>query len=139
MNLSLNEINEKQRTHDALVADVEKHLRNRDWLVEKEPRIAGYLRPDIVARSPKGDSYVFEIKAGSAQAHLGAVAQVENYRNSLAAALGREITGVLILSGDAPAQLNAVAERAGVEVVQTSSDAEKTEYDLLESSLAALA
>jgi RecB family endonuclease NucS len=132
-------INERQRAHDALVATVERHLRDRDWTVEREPRIAGNLRPDIVARSPKGEPYVFEIKAGSAQAHLGAVAQVENYRNSLAAALGREITGVLVLSGGAPVQLNAVAERAGVEVVQASSDAEETEHALLESGLAALA
>lgn len=137
MNLSLT--NEKRHAHDALVAAVERHLRDQDWLVEREPRIAGTLRPDIVARSPKGSSYVFEIKTGAVQAHLGAVAQVENYRNSLAAELGHETTGVLVLSGSAPVQLDAVAERAGVEVVQMSSDAEETQYDLLESSLAALA
>src|ERR1700730_9774061 len=76
-------------THDKVVQALEDGLRGQRWQVEEEPLI-GTVRPDLVATDPNGVSYVFEVKAEAAEAHLGAVAQVEAYRDSFRQQLGRE-------------------------------------------------
>lgn len=129
-------IAETRTAHDRLVAEVQNLLERRQWTVSREPHLAGNLRPDIVARDPDGNRYVIEVKAGTGQAHLGAVAQVESYRNSLETQLG-QTKGVLVLAGGAPEQLTAVAERAGVELIDASSGDEGMSGSLA-SSLAAL-
>ena len=55
--------------------------RCRAWEVVDEPHI-GTLYPDLIATDPDGRLYVFEVKTERAQAHLGAVAQVETYRDN---------------------------------------------------------
>jgi RecB family endonuclease NucS len=115
---------------------VQRVLESDGWSVAPEPRLAG-LRPDIVARDPHGNNYVIEIKAGAGRAHLGGVAQVEMYRDSLKSQLG-DATGVLILGGDAPEQLAAVAERAGVKLIDASANGDDSPGSLA-SSLASLA
>ena len=106
--------------HDRLVATIVELLKEQNWTVEEEPRLGG-LRPDIVARNPDGDSYVFELKTDPAQADLGAVAQVETYRNSLAER-DDGAKGVLVVTADAPTELNVVAAHAGVELVLPSAE-----------------
>jgi RecB family endonuclease NucS len=120
-----------QEAHDQVVQAVEDTLRTWKWEVVKWP-LVGPLHPDIIARDPHGALYVFEVKTGSGQAHLGAVAQVEAYRNSVGAQLGKPAKGVLVLSGEAPEQLNDVARRAGVELVHTRpNDLEAVRESLL--------
>lgn len=110
-----------QGTHDEAVQALEDALRSQRWQVEEEPLI-GTVRPDLVATDPNGTSYVFEVKAEAAEAHLGAVAQVEAYRDSLRQQLGREARGVLVLVADAPKELDDVARAAGVTVWRASPD-----------------
>jgi RecB family endonuclease NucS len=116
------------QTHDRWVAAIEQLLTARNWRVDSEPRLAGNLRPDIVAHDPRGTSYVFEVKDASSPVHLGAIAQAEAYRNSLAHSQGEDVRGVVVLTGAAPPQLHEVAERAGIalveaETVEAASDA----------------
>jgi RecB family endonuclease NucS len=129
-------INEARISHDRLLVEVQQVLEREGWTVSPEPRLAG-LRPDIVARDPYGNNYVIEIKAGAGRAHLGGVAQVEMYRNSLKSRLG-DAKGVLILGGDVPEQLAAVAERAGVKLIDASADGDDSPGSLA-SSLTSLA
>jgi RecB family endonuclease NucS len=106
----------EERLMDA-VADA---LQEEAWDVQREP-IVGTLRPDLVARRPDGQSYVIEVKRSTVTANLGAVAQVEAYRNALAQRGDREAKGLLVVSGVAPEALGDAAERAGVVVVRTGS------------------
>jgi RecB family endonuclease NucS len=112
---------EARAKHDHLVSEVAELLQKQEWDVSAEP-LAGNLRPDLVAKDPEGNRYVIEIEAG--QAHLGAVAQVEHYRNSLRDRVGDQAKGILVLTEDVPPQLAEVAERAGIELVSAppSSD-----------------
>jgi hypothetical protein len=129
---------DKRSAHDQLVEQVAGLLKSQRWSVEEQPILAGNRRPDIIAESPEGTAYVFEVKTGSSEAHLGAVAQVESYRNSLSAERGLDANGVLIMLGDVPPQLSAVAKNADVELVE-AHDMATGGPDSLEAHLAALA
>jgi|HubBroStandDraft_6_1064221.scaffolds.fasta_scaffold37564_3 RecB family endonuclease NucS len=107
-------------THDQMVGVIADALLEERWDVQREP-IVGTVRPDIVAHGPEGATYVIEVKQGNAGANLGAVAQVEAYRNALAREVGGEVKGVLVVAGDAPERLGAAAKGAGVELVRTES------------------
>jgi RecB family endonuclease NucS len=106
-------------THEQVVDVAANVLRNSRWQVEQEP-VVGTMRPDIIARDPDGKTYVFEVKAGKQNAFLGAVAQVEGYRDRLAEG-GKTAQGVLVLAGDAPSELDDVARSAGVALVRATS------------------
>jgi RecB family endonuclease NucS len=106
-------------THEQVVDAAAKVLRDSSWQVDREP-VVGTMRPDIIARDPDGKTYVFEIKAGKQNAFLGAVAQVEGYRDRLAEG-GQAARGVLVLAGDAPSELDDVARSAGVALVRATS------------------
>jgi|SRR5665811_1216422 len=70
-------------THDDVLTAVNEVLDQQGWEVQREPIIGG-VRPDIVAHGPNGTSYVIEVKQGELEANLGAVAQVEAFRNAVA-------------------------------------------------------
>jgi RecB family endonuclease NucS len=106
-------------THEQVVDAAAKTLRGSDWVVEQEP-VVGTMRPDIIAHDPEGTTYVIELKTGKQNAYLGAVAQVEGYRDRLAEQ-GLIARGVLVLAGDAPSELDDVAKSAGVELVRATS------------------
>ncbi len=106
-------------THAQVVDAAANVLRSSSWQVQQEP-VIGTMRPDIVARDPDGKTFVFEVKAGKQDAFLGAVAQVEGYRDRLAEG-GNDAQGVLVLAGDAPSELDAVARSAGVALVRAAS------------------
>jgi RecB family endonuclease NucS len=107
-------------THDQMVSAITDALLGQQWVVQREP-IVGMLRPDIVAHGPEGATYVIEVKQGNAGANLGAVAQVEAYRDAIAREFGGEVKGVLVVAGDAPERLGVAAKGAGVELVRTES------------------
>jgi RecB family endonuclease NucS len=109
----------EKQTHDRLLVSLTRDLEESGWAVEAEPMV-GTVQPDVVATTPDGGVYVFEVK--STGAHLGAVAQVEAYRDSLSALRGTEARGVLVVQQDAPAQLDEVAQRANVEVLRVGPD-----------------
>jgi RecB family endonuclease NucS len=109
-------------SHDQIVSAVENTLLEQHWKVDREP-IVGTVRPDLVARQPDGTVYVFEIKQGGLEANLGAVAQVETYRNAVAKQYGGQARGVLVVAGEASQGLDEIAGRADVEIVRTSADA----------------
>jgi hypothetical protein len=108
-------------SHERLVDAAMEALRGRDWSVESEPR-AGQMRPDIVAHSAEGATYVFEVKSKAPKAFLGAVAQVEAQVESYRREHGADAMGVLLFAGDAPDGLGDVAHNAGIELVQLQSD-----------------
>ncbi len=118
-----------RQEHDQMVAAVIEALKGKLWKVVEEPNAIG---PDIIATDPDGAPYVFEIKTGSTAAHLGAVAQVEAYRNSLSDRWGARPKGVLIFSSEAPEQLNEVARLAEVELVHASPDKPEVMLDSLD-------
>jgi RecB family endonuclease NucS len=107
-------------SHKQLVEAAAKFLRARNWDVETEPRV-GHMRPDIVARDTRGNPFVIEIKSRSPGALLGAVAQVEAQVEGYRQECGAEARGILVLAGDVPAELSAVAQGAGVELVRMPS------------------
>ncbi len=107
-------------SHEQLVQAAAEFLRERNWDVETEPRV-GHMRPDIVARDTLGNPFVIEIKSRSPGALLGAVAQVEAQVEGYRQERGADARGVLVLAGDVPAELSAVAQGAGVELVQMTS------------------
>ena len=89
---------------DIVASAVEDILRAQGWDVQREPIVAS-MRPDIVARSPKGELYVMDVKQGDAAANLGAVAQVESLRNAVTDAWGASAKGVLMVAGTPPPHL----------------------------------
>lgn len=99
---------------------VEEVLREQNWEVQHEP-IIGRVRPDILARDPNGATFVINVNQGGWAANLGAVAQVEAFRNAVAREIGREAKGVLVVAGDASQHLDDMAARASVEVVRAGS------------------
>jgi RecB family endonuclease NucS len=108
-------------SHDGMVKAVNEALDLEGWQVEVEP-IVGNVRPDIVAREPNdGMSYVIEIKDGDLEANLGAVAQVETFRNAVAEHRGGAVKGMLVVTGEAQQDLSAIARSANVELVQAES------------------
>jgi RecB family endonuclease NucS len=107
-------------THDQLVSAVNSVLDLPGWEVQREPVIEG-VRPDIVAREPNGTTFVIEVKQGDLEANLGAVAQVEAFRNAVAEQSGGDTRGMLVVAGDAPEELDVVARSAGVQLVRTES------------------
>jgi RecB family endonuclease NucS len=107
-------------SHDAIVSAVNKALELPGWTVEVEP-IVGNVRPDLVARGPDGTTHVIEVKQGGLEANLGAVAQVEAFRNAVAEHRGGMAKGMLVVAGEPPEDLDAAAERADVELVYTES------------------
>jgi hypothetical protein len=107
-------------THDEVVSAIADTLRGWQWDVRREP-IVGALRPDLVVHGPEGPTFVIEVKQGKGGGNLGAVAQVEAYRNAVVQEIGGEAKGVLVIAGEFPEGLNAVAESAGVELVPTGS------------------
>jgi RecB family endonuclease NucS len=107
-------------THDQLMGAVAETLREGAWDVQLEP-IVGTVRPDLVARGPSGQTYVIEVKQADTAAWLGAVAQVEAYRNALAEECGDDAKGLLVMVGDTPEALGDVAARAGVVLVRPAS------------------
>jgi len=108
-----------QPGHDDVVDAVAQTLADRHWQVDREP-IVGGNRPDLVAHQPGGPTYVFEIKAGRPEANLGAVAQVEAYLNAWPRDPDQLVKGVLVVGADAPAELDSIADDAGVELVRIS-------------------
>lgn len=107
-------------THDDLVTAVNDLFDQQGWRVQREP-IVGSVRPDIVACAPSGTSYVIEVKQGGLDVNLGAVAQVEAFRNAVAEESGGDAKGMLVVAGEIPDDLGAVAERADIGVVQAGS------------------
>jgi hypothetical protein len=103
--------------HDDMVGTVVDVLSQEDWQVEREP-VVGSVRPDIVALSPSGARYVFEVKQSELDTNLGAVAQVETFRNAVDVQEGGSTTGVLLVAGTVPSDLYGIA---GIEVVSTGS------------------
>lgn len=123
-------------THDQLLSAVQEVLVGEKWDVDREPIVGtarhgpgacgslpGAVRPDIVAREPDGATYVIEVKQGEWEANLGAVAQVETFRNVVAREFGGEPKGLLVIAGEAPKELRAVARSADVELVCAASAA----------------
>jgi hypothetical protein len=107
-------------THEETVSAIADALLGREWDVRREP-IVGRLRPDLVVHGPDGATYVIEVKQGGGGGYLGAVAQVEAYRNAVSQEIGADAKGVLVIDGNAPEGLGAAAERAGVELVSAGS------------------
>jgi hypothetical protein len=107
-------------SHEQILASVEKVLAGADWEVSRE-EIVGAVRPDIVARKPGGPTYVIEVKERDLDANFGAVAQVETFRNAVAAKFGGEAKGLLMIAGEPSTQLSAVAKKANVTLVQADS------------------
>jgi hypothetical protein len=99
--------------HAALVRVLAEQLQARGWRVDEEPLIST-VRPDLVARKEGKAPRVFEVKASPA--HLGAVAQVEAYRNMLHSQSSEQPEAVLVVADDAPRELDEAARRAGVEL-----------------------
>jgi RecB family endonuclease NucS len=121
-------------SHNEVVSAVEEVLLGLRWEVHREPIYGKALRPDIVARIPGGETYVFEVKRSEGDVNLGAVAQVEAYRNAVAEANGGQVRGVLVMAGEAPEGLAPVAERVGIELVDVGSgDAEAVRDSLARS------
>jgi hypothetical protein len=111
---------EAQGAHDDVVAEVAKALRDSGWRLEKVVAVPT-AQPDLLAWDPRGTPYVVEVKAGRGQGHLGAVAQVEAYRDALENELGRPVNAVLLLATDAPVQLDEVARNAHVLLLRADS------------------
>jgi hypothetical protein len=107
-------------THEKMVSVIADALLGRQWDVRREP-IVRRLRPDLVVHRPEGPTYVIEVKQGHGGGYLGAVAQVEAYRDAVAQEIDGEAKGVLMIAGEVPEGLAAVAARAGVELVSTGS------------------
>ncbi len=107
-------------THDRVVDVMADVLRGKHWTVDRDAHF-GAARPDIVAHDPSGATYVIEVKAGTKRGYLGVVAQVEHYKSLMADALGREPTAILLLTDDAPMELDEIAQSAGVELIRASS------------------
>lgn len=99
--------------HASLVHMLADRLVANGWKVNVEPLVST-VRPDLVATKAGMAPHVFEVKAHSA--HLGGVAQVEAYRNVLEAQSGASSQAVLVVVDDAPSQLEAAAEGAGIEI-----------------------
>lgn len=116
-------------SHDVMVSALNKVLDGEGWQVEVEP-IVGNVRPDIVAREPSGISYVIEVKGADLEANLGAVAQVETFRNAVAEDRGEEVKGMLLVTGEPPEGLDAIARGANIGLVRAESS---DTTDLLES------
>lgn len=106
--------------HEETVSAIADALRGQRWDVMREP-IVDAVRPDLVAQGPGGETVVIEVKQGDGRGNLGAVAQVEAYRNAVAREAGSEAKGVLVLAGEVPVGLGAAAEQAGVELIVTGS------------------
>jgi len=107
-------------THDGLVKTLAGDLERRGWKVATDS-LVGTVRPDLIATDPGGELYVFEVKGTAA--HLGAVAQVEAYRDSLFQERGAPAHGVLVVEAGAPTQLDAVAQAADVQLLRVDSGA----------------
>lgn len=107
-------------TRDDVMSAVEEVLRKRNWEVQHEP-IVGTVRPDILARDPGGATFVINVNQGGWNANLGAVAQVETFRNAVASEVGTEAKGVLVVAGEASEHLDGLAASAGVEIVRAGS------------------
>jgi RecB family endonuclease NucS len=107
-------------SHEKLLSAVTEVLRERNWAVEVEPPV-GAMQPDLVARDGEGTTFVVEIKSELPSAFLGAVAQVEAQVDGYRANRDKDVRGVLMFAGEAPAGLGAVADDAGVELVPMSS------------------
>jgi RecB family endonuclease NucS len=110
-----------RHSHNEVVSTVEEVLLGQGWVVHRDPTYGKMLRPDIVARGPGGETYVFEVKRSDGEVNLGAVAQVEAYRNAVAETDGGQVKGVLVIAGEAPEGLIPVAERVGIELVDAGS------------------
>src|SRR4051812_35032902 len=104
---------EAKKVHDQLLSAVARGLKESGWQTQ-EGLSRPTASPDLVVIDQEGSPYVIEVKAGSGEGHLGAVAQVEAYRNAIATELGRPVHAVLVLATDAPAQLADVARSADV-------------------------
>jgi hypothetical protein len=122
------------RAHQDLLESLSRLLMSWHWQVDREPRV-GALRPDLIAQGPDGQTYLFEVKAGRSQGHLGAIGQVEAFRNAFRAQEGREPVAVLLLAGDSPRELQQVAEDVGVTVLDGFQDDESAMADLLTAAL----
>jgi hypothetical protein len=103
-------------TPEDVTSTVEQVLRERNWDVRHEPILAR-ARPDILAESPHGRTYVINIKQDASSADLGAIAQVESFREAVTVELHKQATGVLVVIGEDSPRLRDLAAGAGVEVV----------------------
>jgi hypothetical protein len=121
-------------THDQLLESLSTLLESWSWRVEREPHI-GTVRPDLVAEDPEGRPYLFEIKTGGYQGHLGALGQVETFRNALKAEIGREPTVLLLVADDTPEELSQVARDVGVTLLEGFQNDESALVDLLSDAL----
>lgn len=123
--------------HEKVLDVVSEFLRSNNWDVDIEPSI-GQTRPDLLAIDPSGSAYVFEIKAGERGGHLGSVAQVEAFQEAVAANLGREAHGVLLVSEEIPDELYEASRDVGVLVLQGFQENSETLRELLQSLLPSL-
>jgi RecB family endonuclease NucS len=103
-------------THEMLIGSLVDLLDSWSWKVDSEPQI-GIFRPDILAFAPDGEPYLIEVKTGGHQGHLGALGQVETYKNAFREAQGREPNAVLLVAGETPAELQGVAHDIGVTLI----------------------
>lgn len=120
--------------HDELLDYVAKLLDEWEWTIRKDPQV-GTVRPDLVAESPDGEAYVFEIKAGADEGHLGTLGQIETFQIALESELGRKPNAVLLLSSDAPNKLQQIADDVGVTILEGFQDDQPALGKLLRESL----
>lgn len=98
--------------------EVAEELEGEGWTVEQEP-VYGAMRPDIVARSPQGTMYVFEIKArASGSATFSDLAQAKAYAHAVGQVSGGAVVKpVLATTLDVSQAMNEAAQALGVGVV----------------------
>jgi hypothetical protein len=121
-------------THESLVGYLSDILAGWSWKVYRDPQV-GTLRPDLIAEDPAGRAYIFEIKSGGYQGHLGALGQVETFKNAVQSELGREPTALLLLADEAPSELKEVASDVGVTLVGGFRDSRPALVELLKQAL----
>ncbi len=105
---------------------VAAHLERKGWRVQMEPMI-GMMRPDIVAQSPEGDTYVFEIKVGptGGSATFSDLAQANAYAHGIGQVSDlANVRPVLATTLDVSDSMRDAADALGVGVVSAPGTAE---------------
>jgi hypothetical protein len=118
-------------TERSLVEKIANVLVRRGWQIDVGPRISNFI-PDLVGEDPQHRRFVFEVKSGPEGGHLGALGQVETYRNALADARGEKPEGVLVLIDDGPHDLDEIASASGVRILRIGHEPSSDDFDQLD-------
>jgi hypothetical protein len=118
-------------TEQSLVEKIADVLKDRGWQIAVEPRISNFI-PDLVGEDPEHRRFIFEVKSGPGGGHLGALGQVETYRNALANAEGEKPEGVLVLADDGPHDLDEIASATGVRILRIGDEPSPDDFDQLD-------